>query len=275
MKTIVAPTDFSPISLNAVNYAADLACAIDAQLSVLHVCVNPVEVSEIAVPAYGALDLINDAEERMGKLKFDIEMRTRGQIKIYTQVAKGDIMTLIDRHCKAIHPYAVVMGAEGGGSFERFLFGGNTISAVKKLTWPVMVIPPGITFSGIRKVGLACDLNNVIHTVNFGEIKNLVSAFKASLHILHVRPDDGSIYTAEVKEESTALQKAFEDLKPLYYYLRDKNIDERICEFAEKHQLDLLIIIPKDHDLIERIFKHSHSEKIVLHTQVPLMAIHE
>jgi hypothetical protein len=29
MKTIIAATDFSPISLNAVNYAADLACMTD------------------------------------------------------------------------------------------------------------------------------------------------------------------------------------------------------------------------------------------------------
>jgi nucleotide-binding universal stress UspA family protein len=37
MQTIVTPTNFSAASLNAVNYAADMACVIGANLSLLNV----------------------------------------------------------------------------------------------------------------------------------------------------------------------------------------------------------------------------------------------
>jgi nucleotide-binding universal stress UspA family protein len=47
MRTIIAPTDFSAVSLNAVNYAADLAVAINAELILLHVVQIPITVSEI------------------------------------------------------------------------------------------------------------------------------------------------------------------------------------------------------------------------------------
>ena len=42
MKTLLVATDFSNTSLNAVNYAADMAAAINAKLEVLHVMQVPV-----------------------------------------------------------------------------------------------------------------------------------------------------------------------------------------------------------------------------------------
>ena len=36
MKTILAPTDFSASSINAVNYAADMALAVNAQLILIN-----------------------------------------------------------------------------------------------------------------------------------------------------------------------------------------------------------------------------------------------
>ena len=50
MKTIIAPTDFSPISLNAVNYAADMAVSINADLSLLYVCLLPITYGEAPYP---------------------------------------------------------------------------------------------------------------------------------------------------------------------------------------------------------------------------------
>ena len=42
MKTIIVQTDFSPVSLNAVNFAADMAVAIDASILLFHVYNIPV-----------------------------------------------------------------------------------------------------------------------------------------------------------------------------------------------------------------------------------------
>jgi len=275
MKTIVAPTDFSTISRNAVNYAADLACAIGINLSLLHVCPVSVVVGELPVPAYNTLDFISDAEEMIGRLKEDIIQRTGGRIKVYTEILEGDITMAINHHCKTVHPYAVVMGTESGSSFERFIFGGKTISAIHHLSWPVIVVPPGAKFSSIRKVGLACDLNDVIHTVPLEEIKSIVKELGASLQVLYVRPENGNVFTNEKIVESGWLHMALEDLHPLYHYVRGDNIEEKICEFAEENKLDLLIIVPKEHALLNSIFVHSHSKAVVLHTHVPVMAIHE
>ena len=48
MQTIIAPTDFSDISLNAVNYAADMAIALNVNLLVLHAIELPINVNRLS-----------------------------------------------------------------------------------------------------------------------------------------------------------------------------------------------------------------------------------
>ena len=77
MKTIVVPTDFSAISLNAVNYAAELAIVTGTRLMLMHVCMTPVAVNEMIVPAFSVIDLVTAAEERMQMLKVLYTLQVR------------------------------------------------------------------------------------------------------------------------------------------------------------------------------------------------------
>jgi nucleotide-binding universal stress UspA family protein len=276
MKTIVAPTDFSTASLNAVNYAADMACVIGTSLSLLHVCPIPVSFSDVPAPAYSTAELVADAEEQMKLVKEKLLYRTKDRIKVTTEVKQGDVVLGIDELCHAVNPYAVVMATESNGAFERFLFGGKTINAVRELNWPLIIVPPDVQFTSLKKIGLACDLKNVIDTIPVKEIKNLVKEFHAELHVLHANTESDGTLTAETVEESGWLQEILGDLNPEYHFIKGADdIEQSINEFAEKNNLDLLIVIPKKHNLISKIFKHSHTKQLVLHAHVPVMAIHE
>jgi nucleotide-binding universal stress UspA family protein len=49
MKTIIIPTDFSPAAINAMNYAADMAIAINASLLLFHVYSVPISMTDVPV----------------------------------------------------------------------------------------------------------------------------------------------------------------------------------------------------------------------------------
>jgi nucleotide-binding universal stress UspA family protein len=275
MKTLVAATDFSAVSLNAVNYAADMACVTGTDLTLLHVCLIPLAFSEVPAPAYNVNQLIIDGEERLNALREKIFTKTGGRLRITTVVRHGNVVQEIDDYCALINTYAVVMGAENSGAFERFLGGGKTVSAVNQFNWPLIVVPPGIKFMGIQKIGLACDLRNVAETIPVKEIKDLVRQFHGTLHVLHVTNETGEAYSKEKIEESTWLHDILEELKPVYHFINNTGIEAGITEFADKNKLDMLIVIPKKHNLLSSLFKHSHSKKLVLHSHIPVMAIHE
>jgi len=275
MKRIVAATDFSAASLSAVNYAADLATALHAKLMLIHVSVIPVAVSEIAVPAYNLDQMEADARQELEKLREKLIVRTSSKIIIHAEISRGEVVSELKAYCDAVKPFAVVMGAEGISAVERFLFGGKTVAAIKELRWPLIIVPSGAAYKNIRKIGFACDFRDVVESVRVEEIKNLVEEFDAELHVLHVTNKSGNEYSNEMVEEAGALREMLGEIHPRYHFIKEPNIEKALTEFSETNKLDLLIIVPKRHNVISTMFRQRHSKKLVLETQVPIMSLHE
>ena len=277
MKTIVTATDFSTISLNAAFYAADLAGLVNANLTLIHVCTLPIAlgVGEVATPVFSIEEMIDDAEERLTELKESIYEKTGTGITIHTEVKQGNVVTEIREYCLTQDIYAIVMGAETGAAWERMFFGAKAISALKQFTWPLIIVPSDTKFRALRKIGLACDFRKVIETLPLKEIRNLIEKFHAELHVLHVSMESGDSFDVETVQESGWLQDMIGDLKPRYHFLKGKEIEKVLVEFSETLELDLLIIIPKKHSLLNKLFQHSHSKRLVLQSHVPVMAIHD
>jgi len=248
---------------------------MSAHLNIFHVYAVPTPVSEIPVPECDVEACERDAWKQMEQLKEKMYDRTDERIVINTEVRPGNLLTELIDYCARVHPYAVVVGAETTGNFKSFLFGAKTISTVKRLEFPVLVVPPTVTFNNIRKIGLACDLRDVVHSVRVKEIKDLVEEFHATLHVLFVsEKTDGGFSPARV-EESGMLQEMLDVMKPEYHFINNQQIEQGIIECTDKNKLDLLIVIPKKHDLVHKIFQHSHSKDLVLHSHVPVLSIHE
>ena len=274
MKTIIAATDFSPLSLNAVNYAADMACMTNAQLVLFHVYAVPIAMGDIPVANYDIDQLEEEATMLIGRLKEKLLDRTDKQIFIHTEVRAGDVITELLDYCSKVNPHLVVIGAESASGIERAMFGGKTLSAIKKIQCPLLVVPPFTKFRNIRKIGLACDMSEVTASVRVNEIKELVREFNAELYVLHVMDETRHTFNPEIVEESGLLQELLDDINPKYHFISDPVIEKGILEFAE-NKLDLLIIIPKKHSLVSRLFRYSRSKELVLHAHMPVMSIHE
>jgi len=272
MKPIIVPTDFSAVSLNAVNYAADMASMLGINLNLLHVYAIPLSVGEVPVPVVVARDIEAAATLTIEDLRDKLITRTGGRIGIRTEVRPGSVLPEISSYCAQIKPHAVVMGAESTTALERAFFAGKTVEALKRMEYPLIVVPPDVSFKNIRKIGFACDFREVVESVRVKEIKDIVEEFKAELHVLHVT---GESFRSETVEESGWLQEMLGSLKPNFHFLSGPEIEKELCDFAEKNKLDLLIIIPKKHSLVSRVFQHSHSKRLALHTHLPVMAIHE
>jgi nucleotide-binding universal stress UspA family protein len=276
MKTIIAPTDFSIVSLNAVNYAADLAAATGNKLLLVHTVQLPVVYGEVPVAADTIDQLVADAEKHMELLREQLRLRVRAMVEIQTEVsARGGVVAQLEEYCRAINPVFVVMGSQGSTGIERLLFGSNTIGALKDLTSPVIVVPAGAAFGTIKKIGFACDLKKVATTAPVAELKAMVREFNAQLHIIHVNADDDITYPPELISESEVAHELFEELNPVYHFLNNTDVDEALNDYAVKSQLDLLVVVPRRHDIFEKLVHRSHAKNLVLHTHIPVLSIHE
>lgn len=275
MKTIIAPTDFSPLSINAVNYAADMACTAGFDILLLHVYPLPVMAGEIPVPVYGIDDSEAYQKEKLEQLRADLLIRTRDRIKITTQAEQGDILLKIEEVCKLVDTYAVVVGPETVGKIGELAGAAVTSELLRELQWPLIIVPANVHFTNIRKIGLACDFRKVVSSIPVEEIKSIVKEFKAELHVLHVHDDPREPYDAETITESAWLQEMLFDLQPKFHLINNHDIEEGLEQFAEANKLDMMIVVPKKHSVLHNLFLKSHSKQLALHSHVPVLAVHE
>ena len=275
MKTIIIPTDFSPVATNALHYGIEMAKKINASLLLFHVYQVPVSFTDVPVVLVSVDELQKIAEEQIATLKKEVEHITSGVIKIYTETRLGNVVDEIENLCSKIKPFAVVMGSKGSTGLEKAIFGSNTLTAIKHLTWPIICVPPGKTFGdGIKKIGFACDFKDVVQTTPTNFIKDFQKEFNAELHVLNVDYHNRH-FSADTPEESALLHTMLEDSRPEYHFIEHIDIEDGINEFAEKNNLDMIITIPKKHKLLEGIFKPSSTKQLVYQSHVPVMCVHE
>lgn len=271
MKSIIVATDFSPAATNAAFYAADMADAINADLFLLHVFTIPVTYGDVSIPI-NIDEWEKDATDELAKLKEQILLLAPNPINIRFEVRVGNFMPELETLCAGLKPYAVVIGSTGKTAAERLLFGSHAIEAMQQLAWPLIAVPAAARFTAIANIGLACDLQDVIHTVPVEEIRQLVTEFNAGLHILHISKEKA--FDPEAVFASGLLQDKLVELDPQFHFISGNDVDQGIVSFAEANKIDLLIVLPKRHTLLEKMTHKSHSKQFVLHSHVPLLALH-
>jgi len=258
-----------------MNFAADMATNINASLLLLHVYQVPVSMTDVPVVMVSAEELKKSSESKLQELKDDLTHITSGKIKIYSEARLGDVSDELEDACKHIQPFAVIMGTRGTTGVERILFGSTTLTAIRHLTWPVIVVPPGKEYGkGIKKIGFACDFDKVVESTPIQFIKNMIKEFGAELHVLNV-DHEGKHFKPGTPEESLMLHTLLHDLNPNYHFIDNIDIEDGINEFVEKNNIDLLITIPKKHKLLDSLFKHSSTKQLVTQSHIPVMCVHE
>lgn len=272
MRTLIATTDFSPSSINAVNYAADMAKVVNARLILFNAVPVPVAVSEIPVPEATLEDMVTEAGQELNVLKDKLVLRTTGKVDISTEVLMGGFAEKIDEIADKCNPFAIIMGIAQGKPIERFLMGSNTFYAISKNPYPILIIPEKASFRPINKIGLACDLEAVAETIPFKLVSEWVSVFKSTLNIIHVSKNSKAQKSSEITE-AISLQNHLSKFQPKFEFLTGDNLAEKLNEYTKEHKLDLLIVVPRHHGFLG-LFDKKHAKKIIVHQEVPILAIH-
>jgi nucleotide-binding universal stress UspA family protein len=276
MKKILVPTDFTPASINALNYAADMALSIKAEMVILHVYQPPTSVyTELPLPPLEIERSLDEIDRKMLDLKAELVKRTNDQVPIKLVARVGNIRSDIMDMVNETDPLMVVMASHGAGKMERLLLGSNTIWASKHLYCPLVIVPRDAKFKKIAKIALAWNYRPLKDLGPLNKIRELVKEFAASLHVICIMKNASERLSNKLLAEANRFQEEFGDMNPHYSFIVDTDVTGAILEFSEKNQLDLVMVIPAKHDMLERIFHHSQSKDMALHTKWPLLSLHE
>jgi nucleotide-binding universal stress UspA family protein len=271
MKTIIALTNFSESSFNAVNYAADMAKALQADLVLMHVVQMPVSF-EVPLTEYEFNAMQQDAQDELAKIKADLVKRTRGAVNISTKAIAGTMLHEIEEVCESKKPFLVVLGTERRNWTERFVFGSNTFNSVKNLHYPVLVVPQSAVFKPISRIALASDCND-IGNAPLEILRELVNIFHASVDIIHVNA--GKDDEAKSAVSFQIVKHRFDEFNPRTFFINGDNIEEAINNYAEQHNDDLVMVIARKHNFFQSLVHKSQSSHITLKPHIPVLAVAE
>lgn len=267
MKTIIAPTDFSDSSLNAVNYAADMAVDMKASLLLLHVVELPATtIGEFPVTEVN-IHNISRAEE-LEKLKNSLLERTNHSIDIESSEVLGSVTYELKQTTELVKPFAVVMSTHAPGAFERMFFGSATLYSAHHLHAPVINVPQGVVYKPIKKIAFACDFKDIYH-IPVDEIKNIGSAFNASLHLFYVSNDEESL--AAIETEKAMLLNRLSEFEPTFTSINSNSVEKGVELFARQNNVDMVLLVPRKHGWFEK----RESSQVIFHLPLPAITIHE
>lgn len=272
MKTILAPVDFSPVSVDAARYAASMAADLKAELFLLHVVQMPVVYGDVPMPVGNYDQQLEEAKIAMHDLVHVLKSELSVMPLLHTEVRAGSPVYEIMATADAQKPLMVIMGTRGLGSVERFLLGSITLSTVKECPVPVLVVPETYRYKPVTKIGLASDLKNVVERTPDKFIEKIIQLFQADLHIIHNNANYHE-YEPAVMEEEVLLDTMFQKLNHKFHFIHKEYTEEGIITFAREHALDWLMVIPEKQGFFDTLFGHQHTREFVLHASIPVLII--
>ena len=271
--TILVPVDFSACSRNALQYAIDLAEKTEARLHLMHSHYQPVPTIDIPV----ALEIYPAQDEQMvlDSWKELTEQVPRLNKVNYTKDTHSGFLTdnvlqLLDQQ-----PFdLIVMGTKGCSNKLDQLLGSNSYNIAKEAPVPVLVVPEGLTFEGYNHIALAADFQALEDLATLNIVRSLAESFDSEVHLLHISTAERNLDIEEA-QEALNLNDFFQKVRHHFEFVSQKDIVEGIESYVAQNNINLTVLIPRHHNIWDRLFKQQVTRKTVLNANMNMLVLHE
>ncbi|MDD2984290.1 MAG: universal stress protein [Crocinitomicaceae bacterium] len=272
MKTILIPTDFSTASDSALAYASELALVSNATLIVFHVyhfpIVNTYNAEILALP----LDDVRESCELNLQAVKDQLLSTYPGLKLETVCKLGFAKDEIDAILTERKVDLLIMGMKEADFLTEKILGSTTTSLLENKHCPVLIVRENSVFKSIQKIALAYDEAMEMNPLVESRLKMLVDIFKPHIYFLRVVPVDGHVSIPDTIE-SINYHAALVSTAYSFHLVKNDDVTEGINQFVLENQVDLVVMMPREHTFFQRLFHEPKTRNMAFHGNQVLMAI--
>lgn len=277
MKSILVPIDFSDNSVLAFRYALHIASESDFNIRLIHVYELP--LFERFLNEEVVRTVPEDERDRLfGKF---IEKAAEGdpslkEVDIEWVVREGNIAAEIEKYADEIDPLLIITGSQGSGSdqWDQLLVGGTAQKMLRKMIIPVMLVPPDAVYKPIRKIAYATDFNSEDNEI-IEELIGFAKYFNATVNAVHIQEDKWDVDEAKLEEMNSKFSDDLESGKLTLDIIRHDNVMDALDEYVDEHDITLLALLKKFHNLWDRLVDRSMAIKIAMHAHIPTIVFKE
>lgn len=271
-RKIMAATDYTELSDNAVQTAAAICQQQGATLVLIHVV-------ESAVPLemYGfELDYTTTMKkaEKIHLHNKANELRQQYAIPVEEYAGFGDVVTEILRRAELDHPDLIVVGTHGSSGFRRFFIGSAAYRLVKHTTCPVLTIPGQGLISSFRRILFPIRLGTD-PVAKYDHIRPLVLSNHATLLLYGLTTDEDVSRLNEVIDREGMLEEKLNEDRVDYEIAFDHchNYADYILNRAAETKADLIVITASLDHTIKEFFIGPFAQQVLNHAGIPVLSV--
>ncbi len=272
MKTILVPTDFSALSLKALDRAIELAIPAQASILLLGIVKYP---EPILMDAHSEGNWNQDMDDVFEERVEGIENRLRcllNQPK-YHQVPISAIvnrqMNTIGETIASSKADLIVMASEGATGWKEKTTGSNAERVVRYAKCPVLIIKSEEPIH-YQKVLFPTDFTNTQAVRTFFELADIQ---KAHPHFLTINTGYLDRSFDDLKEDMAELAIDLK-LESYSYAIIDAVTEEAgIIRYAKEINADVIALYTHGRTGLSHWFHGSIAEKVVNHSEVPVLTL--
>ncbi len=287
VRRVLIPLDFADFNPRTIDIGFQMAAAMGAEITLIHVYFSPAftismnnDVSTYSVSDGELLRRIitsaNADVENMGNLiRRRIASHTLPDVNFSFELKEGVPEDQILEYCRRQTPDLVVMGTRGK-KVSKELIGSVTAEVIESCGVPVFAIPESLEVERIE------ELRKIAFITNFDQkdliaIDKVISTFQQEgLEITFIHASDKKQVWDEIMLTGikTYFSSHYPALKTYYQLVESTDSPEKINEFIETTQVDVLAFNSRRKNLFSRIFNPGLAYKMIYHSNVPLFVTH-
>lgn len=266
MAHILLPTDFSDHSLHACEYAFDLFGSEGNAFTLVHSYVE-------ALPGYATMVEMSPAayadsvEDMAGFAERVRALKGAVGALVFTQVVNGALAAALAQFCAEKSIAYVVMGTQGAGGMN--VFGSSAAAVARFSRVPVLIVPSGAHFTGLRSI-LFADDHQGVDPLALQPLVKLAQRFGAEITITHVlRGED------EEPDQQVVLDydSVFSGLKHRYIGVPGDDAALTLSNVAERDQVAVVAVLHRHLGFLDSLLHQSTMQRLAMHSRIPLLVL--
>jgi nucleotide-binding universal stress UspA family protein len=278
MKKILLATDFSENCKSALLYSFHLAKEFNASLEIINSFVSIPAIGIDGGPGVMNESVLESGKEhnrkRMSELLSSVPNSLKADVSLSSNVIIGEPVSAISNYLDENDFDLLVMGTTGESRLEEILFGSTTVEVMKNAACPVIAVPAGAEYRGIKKIVYASDLvEKDIEVIN--HVCEMAKFFDAEVVVFHVFGEDNMTAQDEADEFNTMLSKNVHYDKLKKESVTYGNSYDAILEVVKKDLANMVVLREQSRGIFSRLFHPDMVKRINYHTVIPLLTYND
>ena len=281
MNAIIATTDFSASSANAVRYAAAFADATGARLVLFHHFIYPAPATDVPFlqPLVYVDEMSASHERHLADIRAEL-LKVFPKLDISTVVRSLSLQEDLEELFHEEEADIVVMGTKAHSPLSSVLLGSVSSKTIRRGKLPVLLVPECCSYHTVQKILFPSDRHYFGNAQILQPLHDAAKTFSAYVEVLTLgNRDDLSELAAPSAEHGTPtrsnLSLLLGDVQHGFSYENERDVQAGIVEEAARVQADWVAMVPHHHSVFATLFNTSETQRVAGSLKLPLLVLGE